>query len=236
LDHNPARGFLPKGAWPKGFVFPACEECNAGKRESESIAALVFNSFNIMDPITGGHREQTSRRLASFLNRDPELFESLQKQLSEPGFSFANTAVQIPLKYKLGVLRVGVSLFQAIYYRMTGTVSAPDHHVLIRFITNKPDPDERGPVEEFFSKLDQHIPDTIDPKAQGRFAYGVKKASNGWVFLGAEIKVSTAWIGHISQQPPDEIVAERFDWFSGAGRLLRSSDPDERAATEAASD
>jgi hypothetical protein len=40
-DHQPARSLFDSRRWPEGYVFPACERCNAGSRRDEAILAFV---------------------------------------------------------------------------------------------------------------------------------------------------------------------------------------------------
>lgn len=42
-DHQPGRLFFKGREWPEGFVFPACEPCNAASRLSEKVMALLIH-------------------------------------------------------------------------------------------------------------------------------------------------------------------------------------------------
>src|SRR5262249_53641926 len=40
-DHQPARSLFDSRCWPEGYVFPACERCNAASRRDEAVLAFV---------------------------------------------------------------------------------------------------------------------------------------------------------------------------------------------------
>jgi hypothetical protein len=228
IDHNPARSFFPKGGVPFGFTFPACDACNAGRRRDESDASLILSAFNLTDPHDEEHKSSTLRRFRSFVERDPELRGMIERQLASQPFG---APLEIPMKLKLALVRIGRSLFQALYYRKTGAILSPTDHLLVRFATNNADRSEAEWLEQLAGRLEVEEPACVDRAVQPRFVFGCGSMANDAFAFAAEIPGSTAWYGIAHKSPPPIEYVEYFDWFSGDGRLIRSN-AEERPARD----
>src|ERR1017187_879161 len=40
-DHWPSRAIFNQRQWPEGYVFPACEQCNAATADDETLFAML---------------------------------------------------------------------------------------------------------------------------------------------------------------------------------------------------
>lgn len=179
----------------------------------------MFSVFNLNEPFGPKHQKATTERLRSFLNRDAELREMIFGQIPADSQVAETVPFQVPEKYKLAVVRCGVSLFRAIHYRQMKSICRRDQNLLIRFTTNRTIEEEGDPVRAFVSLLKTEEPATADKHVPTRFAWGFR-ADTDRIALAAEISGSTLWMGFIQRAEPSELLRTRFDWFKGDGELV----------------
>lgn len=218
-DHNPARKFFPVGSWPAGFVFPACHACNDGKRTDESLAAEVLNSFNLNEPVDEKHALSMVKRTKSFLGRDEEFRRILFDGIDAHPAGEHRIPFQLPDRFQMAVHNVGMRLFQALHYGLTGRVVTCERHILVRITSNCGMADEGGAIRNVIAQLDKFVPETANQSAPKRFGWGAKQLDGVGMAVAAEVAGSVVWLGFVLDGEPNAELKSRFAWYSGTGVL-----------------
>lgn len=71
-DHQPGRIFFKERQWPEGFVFPACENCNAVSRQSERVLGVLIHG-----EADASDRKRYRANLESVRREFPDAIEAL---------------------------------------------------------------------------------------------------------------------------------------------------------------
>lgn len=81
-DHWPSRSIFHERKWPEGFVFPACQKCNAYSSSEEPIFA--FLSRTSLAEHTDSRGEESLKILKAIEERNPEIFREFKKNIPKP--------------------------------------------------------------------------------------------------------------------------------------------------------
>jgi hypothetical protein len=134
-DHQPARSLFDGRRWPEGYVFPACERCNAVSRRDEAVLAFVARLGYAEAELSQEQIDGWRRALAGIKRHFPQLTELLtanQKRafLKERGIERpANVALaDLPMialdreTIDNAFSTCALKLFCALYYKHVGII------------------------------------------------------------------------------------------------------------------
>ena len=147
-DHYPPRCLFRERKWPEGYIFLACDSCNAATRDDENLLSLIMR-FSGTEPNIVDHAE-FRKAINAVRNNYPGVLESLKlnsfdkrkaiKSLGLPrleGLSLAEVPmVRIPTAAKVAFERFMFKLGCALHYKHVGKVLPPDGQVTQQFRTN----------------------------------------------------------------------------------------------------
>jgi hypothetical protein len=76
-DHQPARSLFDSRRWPEGYVFPACERCNAASSRDEAVLAYVTRLNYAEAKLSQEQIHDWRRALTGIRRKFPQLTELL---------------------------------------------------------------------------------------------------------------------------------------------------------------
>lgn len=119
----------------------------------------------------------------------------------------------------MAVHNVGMRLFQALHYRVTGRAVTREGHVLVRVTSNCALAEEGEAIRNVIAQLDKFVPATTNQSAPKRFGWGAKLLDGFGTALAAEVAGSLVWLGFVLDSEPTSELKSRFAWYSGTGVL-----------------
>lgn len=146
LDHIPSRSFFRNRRWPEGYVFPACEECNAATSGIELITAVVFRMASSQQDV-----EETVKHLREMRRRHPDIMQSLfptstaiRRWLRESKLSLppGTTTKDLPLvslahpEIRDAVRLYARKIFLSIFYKHTSVIFPSGGEIHFGWYTN----------------------------------------------------------------------------------------------------
>ena len=147
-DHYPPSCFFRDRAWPEGFVFPACQDCNSATRHDENLLSLVLR-FTI-HPHNEDDLKEFRKCLNAVKNNFPGLLEAMkltanQKrevirkyELKRPFGALVSDlpAVKFPERAAQAIERFMFKLGCALHYKHVGKPLPAKGQVVQAFQTN----------------------------------------------------------------------------------------------------
>lgn len=157
-DHFPPRSVFTGRQWPVGYVFPACDRCNAATADDESIVALLARIYP--EAKTREEQEETTKIMAAMAERHLDVFQSLfpsvrtvRKWMKETGFTLAPGAttrdapimsIEHPRIHE-AVTKFASKLFCSLYYMHVREILSPAGGIVFRWFSNAQNLDELLP-------------------------------------------------------------------------------------------
>jgi len=189
-DHQPARSLFDSRCRPEGYVFPACERCNAASRRDEAILAFVTRLNYTEAELSPEQIRDWRRALAGMRHNFPQLTELLtanQKRafLKERGIVRpANLALadlnMVALDQETidnAFSTCALKLFCALYYKDVGIIVPRTGGVFARWFMNI-DVLQGAIPDEFVALLRRHPTlhrANVNLKSQFTYRYNVRK-------------------------------------------------------------
>lgn len=169
-DHFPSRTLFRHRAWPNGYLFPACEKCNAVTADDEELVAML--SLVRTGETDSGDKARLKRLFASVPRRFPGLLESMNAgpqaeqfpMLAALGFALLHgqKLPRIPMlslrdpRIHDAVMNFGRKLALALYYRHFHRAMPPGGFAAVRWYSNKQIDDDEIPRE--LAAITPHAP------------------------------------------------------------------------------
>lgn len=147
-EHCPPRALFRDKAWPEGYAFPACKDCNGGSSDDDLIVAFLAQLRIGADQATqqkaGGLMKAVNRQHPGFLRQMVDLSaveaRAVARRLGmspEPGQTYQQMGVvRIPEAMHSGVESVAAKFTKGVYFRHTGAVFPADGGILFHWFTN----------------------------------------------------------------------------------------------------
>lgn len=194
----------------------------------------MAGTFNVLNPEQGEHTDKALLRTRAFLERSPDFARQIAAGIEEydksggeitepfgPYFSVSRLPrFTLPVEFAESFERVGVRIFQALYYRHTGMATKPSQHIGLTVITNAEEARAYNVLIGWTSILGFETPPTASKCVEPRFSFGIRMLDETYL-LWAEIRGCGIWLGTILDAPPDahEWISA-FRWYSGTGSAL----------------
>ena len=216
IDHQPGRLFFSNRQWPKGFEFPACDECNKATQDSEQLARLVLTPGE-MDDWNHARWLSTVRYVKK---ANPGVISQMIPSRRDVRAALKEIGAEVPRGFTLGDVpmiklesqfwrdhleNIGRKIALSLHYQRFLSPLSDDGVGWIIFQTNASDP---KPLTEVFSELaDQRVL----PVAQGRQVWDQFSVRWG---AAADAKVG-AWAFHLHMRLFYYVVTvDDKDWAS----------------------
>lgn len=239
VDHNPPRGLFPRGAAPKGLRFPSCSECNAAKKDAESRAALVANTFSRIEPPNVEELRRSVRRGLEYFARDADFRASILGHPTQawdfarganPGdvidpMSAIETPHTLPASFSEALLELGKFFGQAMYYLATKRVMSPTQQICVHLATNAASQEHRGRILAVGENLKQFVAEPADRRHMPLFGFGLLYFDEtSTLYFTGERRGAFAWVG-LAGSPGEELlgVGNSRAWW-GDGRAMAKGD------------
>ncbi|MHA6881752.1 HNH endonuclease [Ralstonia pseudosolanacearum] len=213
-DHVPSRSFFRNRCWPEGYVFPACESCNARTAKDETLSSLICR-------IASNHERdaesdvEVKRLMLEVARSEPETFQSffvrpidVRQWLREHDLTLSEgmATTDVPVmslrhpRVTASMQRYATKLFLSLYYRHTGQALPAAGGIPFMWYSNATHPDRRPPME----LLAKHWQGFPEPARQGtslgdQFAYAYAVTTDGGpaaAFM-VEFNVSIVMLGFV---------------------------------------
>jgi len=233
-DHQPARSLFDSRCRPEGYVFPACERCNAASRRDEAILAFVTRLNYTEAELSPEQIRDWRRALAGMRHNFPQLTELLtanQKRafLKERGIVRpANLALadlnMVALDQETidnAFSTCALKLFCALYYKDVGIIVPRTGGVFARWFMNI-DVLQGAIPDEFVALLRRH-PTLHRAKSKVAIYIPIQCSENAkHAFCICEFRKSFAWVGSVCFDAscfdgPTEKLLRPFNWDCAAG-------------------
>jgi hypothetical protein len=141
-DHVPAQSFLAERRWPEGYVFPACEKCNAATRLDEQVCNFLLRCYSTGDQLS---LDEFNAALTALINNHPGILEELCPGFRETGrfpTRLGLPAVKIDgPQVRSAVQNYARKLFSALHYKETGRILPHAGGIAWSWWTNAETPD-----------------------------------------------------------------------------------------------
>lgn len=160
VDHVPPKACFPVGFSPEGFEFPACEACNNGTSQFDSI----FGLYSLL----GDFRTHTPDDIKRIEKLRYELGKRYPDAFSDPSTHFpihraGSIITPVPVAFSVGatplvqqsIEKMGEKLTHALFYREMGKPLTPDY----RFMTSSYQIQREG-TQELTALFKSLLPDT----------------------------------------------------------------------------
>lgn len=171
IEHCPPRAMFLNREWPEDFEFPACESCNVGTSNHDSIIAMLAR----MDPFENkGDLDGKHIGLMQNVNRQfPGLFQKMMPSAIEArknnkkyeikpskGQTHQETGlVKIPEEFHQAVCILGSKLAKGIFYNETSKIFPNEGCLLLNWFTNADAiKTKKYPVFEILEVLAGNVP------------------------------------------------------------------------------
>ncbi len=139
VDHVPSRACFYGRAYPEGFEFPACEQCNSQSSLDEQVFALLCH-LSDRNP-ENYDATQTSKLISGVRNNQPQLLPNPRLSANDKRRGLKQTGQRLPIGASLAdvsmafvprqndqiVKRVTAKIGQALYYRHKGKIVPLTH-------------------------------------------------------------------------------------------------------------
>lgn len=148
IEHCPPRAMFQHRAWPEGYEFPSCFECNSGSSDDDLVVALMAR----MDPFEdAGDRDGKVEGLIKQVRRQhPGMLAEMMPSPAEarrlnrehgvqpgPGQSHQDTGVlKVPTGLDAAIKRFAAKLSKAIYYKATNRPFPVSGEIAAHWFTN----------------------------------------------------------------------------------------------------
>ena len=191
-DHLPPRSVFVNKLWPDGYVFPACESCNQGSSEFDSVFAMV-SRFDPFVDMSIGQQEESTKLIKAFLENNSDSLPAMQLSSNEirrwvkkANFEKAVGAlykdvplVRVTKELNESIKNVSTKLVKALHYKHTGKIIPSDMALRVRWWSN---------AERMAGKFPSELLETINPalklksgknSLQDQFTYGYQVSEDG---------------------------------------------------------
>lgn len=148
IEHCPPRAMFQNKEWPEGFEFPACNSCNGGTSNHDSIIAMLAR----MDPFENkGDLDGKHTGLMQNVNRQfPGLLQKMMLSASEARKSNKKYGVtpskgqtqqeaglvRVPEEFHQAVCVLAGKLAKGIFYNETNKIFPNEGCLLLNWFTN----------------------------------------------------------------------------------------------------
>lgn len=232
-DHQPARSLFDSRRWPEGYVFPACERCNAVSRRDEAILAFVTRLNYTEAEMSQEQIGEWRRALAGMRHNFPQLTELLtanQKRafLKERGIDRpANVALaDLPMialdrDTIANAFRIcALKLFCALHYKHRRIIVPRTGSVFARWLMNI-DVQQGAIPDELVALLRGHPTlhrANVNLRSQFAYQYGVSEDAKHGFYI-CWFRNSFAMVGNVCFDAscfdgPTEQLLRPFNWVT----------------------
>lgn len=190
-DHIPARGLFRERAWPEGYVFPACVECNRGSADDELAMAWLVR-IQISSPDQAEERE-LERALRNLHDRHPDWIDGIEilsrtetrqelrrKRMRLADFGTTEIGVvKVPEILSSVPRRYAMKLAKALHYRHTGRIVPTDGRVDALVYPNSACLSGELPLDEFALLRGEPVISRAGKQLSDQFSYRYGAAPEG---------------------------------------------------------
>ncbi|WP_454722574.1 hypothetical protein [Delftia acidovorans] len=148
-DHFPGRSIFIERKWPEGYVFPACEKCNASSSDDELVMAVLARTGPEKDK-NRNFLKEFNKAINALQRQNPDLTQGFQtftrnderkilKNLGAHPFDENGNPrrpVTIPEEAFEHANNFGRKLAKALHYKHTGKIIPTTGHVFAKVFTN----------------------------------------------------------------------------------------------------
>lgn len=148
-DHFPGRAIFFNRQWPEGYVFPACQKCNANSSDDELVMAVLarVNSKAEDNDLYIKEFEQALNRLQRQKPTLTNQFRTFSRNDEKKILRNYNTTpfdiygeprhpVKVPQEVFEHTRNFGIKLAKALHYKHTGKIIPTEGHVYANAYTN----------------------------------------------------------------------------------------------------
>ena len=227
-DHIPARAVFTKRAWPEGYVFPACEQCNRASSLDELVVAMLSRTFP--GPSTESETRELEQCVQAGWNNVPELMEEMRPSANlvrrglrkyhlrlEDGMSTSDALfLKVGPLVQMAVEGFARKLFLALYYKHRGQPLPSPGGIAINWWSNIEMTSKALPPELF--ALLRHQPNLVrcHTSLDDQFDYRYALAEEGSAMFVASFRQSFVIAGFIrpsrSSFPASIRTVPPFEW------------------------
>jgi hypothetical protein len=145
IEHCPPRALFQNRAWPVGFEFPSCEDCNLGSSDEDLLVTMLARSCwtSKDDGAFQGIVAKADQRYPGIIKR---MVRSSMEARQEnrrlgitppPGETHKQQLVKLPPEYHEAMTVFSRKLAKGIYYLETGSIFPNDGALLLHWFTNE---------------------------------------------------------------------------------------------------
>ena len=215
-DHVPARICFINKDWPDGFVFPACEKCNAKDRDSEIVVAFHIHAAT-------GNNKDFEKVYNGIRNNYPSTLPNpfmtigeKAKALSRRGISLPANKILVAPVVKISpdvhehFHRFGRKLAKALYYKEFSRPAATNFRIITHWlIADTPESNNiLDSIIELMPKLE--IGQRLNADIGNQFAYRFNVSSSGEFMMQTSNFSDKVFITSIGGTDRSEIDFEQF--------------------------
>jgi hypothetical protein len=195
-DHVPSRAFFNDRAWPEGFVFPACNKCNAASAKGELLATVLLRIGKI--DATDEEKAYTRKLTNGVKNNFPGIVDAMRVSAEDQAAylegegkkRFPNAETGKLIAFSLedercqdAVAEFGRKLLLALFYFHTHDILPREGRMAFRWFANT-NLDEIHPVMETVTpKLVTTTRRNTNLGEQFYYRYGVAEGNRATAFV-----------------------------------------------------
>ena len=211
-DHLPPRSVFDNKKWPESYVFPACQRCNVGSSQSDSIFALVSRIYPTTEE-SPDVKNETEKLIRAYVELHPQTAKNLNLTTNqkrnwvkktgfrlEQGESYGELPIiKMPAEWNRSIEIVSAKLIKALHYKHTGKIIPKNAGLKIKWWTNA-----QYMAGQFPKELIELVGEKVFLKNQkvdlsSQFSYSYQTSSDGNLAIyGAYFRFSFYVAGLVS--------------------------------------
>ena len=148
-DHLPPRSTFYDNLWPDGYVFPACEQCNNGSSELDSVFAIV-SRFDPFSEQSIKFEKESSKLIKAFLENHSDSLPAMNltsiekiRWMKKANFEKAVgelyrdlPLVRVVPEMSEAVKKVSAKLIKALHHQHTSKIVPSEESLKVRWWSN----------------------------------------------------------------------------------------------------
>lgn len=211
-DHLPPRSAFYNNLWPEGYVFPACEQCNNGSSEFDSVFAMV-SRFDPFSEQSIKFENESSKLIKAFLESHSDSLPAMdltaiekRRWMKKANFEKAVgelyrdfPLVRVTPEMNESIKKVSTKLIKALHYKHTTKIIPSEESLKIKWWNNAQLMTGQFPSEIFDSVNLRPILKSGKNILNEQFTYGYQVSEDGNLGMYvALLRKAFAMIGLVS--------------------------------------